>query len=279
MRDTPVVCRGRLDQAFQAITPRPAPVDQAVRRGTVIRARRRLAAGAGLALAGDGQEAGHRRRLAGRRVLHGAHPAPGLGTRYVAFAVPPRLAISTITAYSARGELALAIPFNDPDGGATVGLWLRPGQASLRRATQLIGSGQAGRRAWSVTAYLGPWGECLVTRGGGGTGSACNAVSPPRGTRLLGSTTGPPDLVFGSAGPVWNTWSSPCRAAGPSGCARPWWATRGSSRSRTARASTRWAGRPVTPPATRSAQVASTDGKRHGRRRDAINQSHSRKPA
>lgn len=34
----------RLDQAFQAITPRTAPVDQAVRKGRVIRVRRRIAA-------------------------------------------------------------------------------------------------------------------------------------------------------------------------------------------------------------------------------------------
>ena len=45
---------GRLDQAFQAITPREAPLDQAVRQGTVIRVRRRLAAVAGVAVVAAG---------------------------------------------------------------------------------------------------------------------------------------------------------------------------------------------------------------------------------
>ena len=44
----------RLDQAFQAVTPRPAPLDQAVRQGRLIRLRRRLAATAGLAVVAAG---------------------------------------------------------------------------------------------------------------------------------------------------------------------------------------------------------------------------------
>jgi hypothetical protein len=39
----------RLDRAFEMITPRPAPVDGAVRRGKTIRVRRRVAAAVGVA--------------------------------------------------------------------------------------------------------------------------------------------------------------------------------------------------------------------------------------
>jgi hypothetical protein len=45
---------GRLDQAFQAITPGQAPVERAVRQGRVIRIRRRLVAAAGLAIVAAG---------------------------------------------------------------------------------------------------------------------------------------------------------------------------------------------------------------------------------
>jgi hypothetical protein len=137
-------------------------------------------------------------RLAGGTVLT-LHPVSVYGTRYLAFAVPLHVPISKITAYSARGELASAVPFNGPDGSPTVGLWLRPGQTGLRHATQVIGSGRTGGRGWSVTAYLGPRGECLVTRGGGSTSSGCNPVSSPQGTMVLGSASGSPGLVYGSA--------------------------------------------------------------------------------
>ena len=69
----------------------------------------------------------------------------------------------------------------------------------MRRATHLIGSGTVGGHAWSVTAYVGPWGECLVTRGNGGPSSGCDAVSPPQGTSVLGSASGPLAVVYGSA--------------------------------------------------------------------------------
>jgi hypothetical protein len=292
---------GRLDQAFQAITPREAPLDQAVRHGTVIRVRRRLAAVAGVAVvaagiavpvllnqqapqpvlnqpryhvtvhpAGPHSPAGliasgtaDGRRwtvMAGKPGSGGQcftavlgptslrncgavtgpaepdpvafmgnsdrftdvefgpvsaavsyvtvgladgplltlHPVPAYGTRYIAFAAPAHAVISKITAYSARGEIASAVPFHDPDGTATISLWLRPGQTGLPRATHLVGSGTAGGRAWSVTAYVGPWGECLVTPSGS-TGGGCVAVSRPRGTSVIGSAGGPPVVVYGSA--------------------------------------------------------------------------------
>ena len=81
-------------------------------------------------------------------------PVSVYGTRYVAYAVPRPAAVSKITAYSAQGELASAVPFDDPAGPAVVGLWLRPGQTGLRRATVQIGSGTVDGRPWSLT---GTW--------------------------------------------------------------------------------------------------------------------------
>jgi hypothetical protein len=296
----------RLDQAFQAITPRQAPLDQAVRQGRLIRIRRRLAAAAGLAvvaagvavpallhqqasqpalnrpqhpavtvhpagphapagLIAAGTAAGRRWRLTAFKPgtagaargaqcftvisLHNCGPVPGprpsrsdpvsftgtsddvtdaqfgpvsaavsyltvrladgetltlhpvsvYGTRFVGYAIPRRVQVSRITAYSARGKLASTIPFNEPDGTLATGLWLRPGQTGMRRATHLIGSGTTDGHAWSATAHVGPWGECLVTRGNGGLSSDCDPVSSPQGTMVLGSASGPLVVVYGTA--------------------------------------------------------------------------------
>ncbi|HEY8043587.1 MAG TPA: hypothetical protein VIF35_04940 [Streptosporangiaceae bacterium] len=294
----------RLDQAIQAITPRPAPVGRAVRQGTVIRVRRRLAAAAalmvvtagvavplllhqqasqpalnqarhhhvtvhlagpqspaGLIAAGtvdgrpwrltmgkpgrdgatpgtpcftvlgtqncgpvvgatradpvsfSGNSAGPTAveygpvsaavryvtvRLADGTVLT-LRPVRIYGSRYVAYGVPVSEAVSRVTAYSAQGELASAIPFNGSPGGPDVGLWLRPGQTGLSRATHPVGSGTVDGHAWSLTAYLGPWGECLVTRTGGTSSSACDQVSSPQHTTVLGSASGPGQVTFGTA--------------------------------------------------------------------------------
>jgi hypothetical protein len=296
----------RLDQAFAAITPRQAPLDQAVRQGRLIRLRRRLAAAAGLAVvaagvavpvllhqqapqpalneprhpevtvspAGPHAPAGliasgtaggrHWRLTASRpgpagaahasqcftvisarscgpvpatgpsrsdpvsftgssdgftdaqfgpvsaavryvtvRLSDGAaltlHPVPVYGTRFVAYAVPRSVQVSSVTAYSARGELASTIPFNAPDATLNTGVWQRPGQTGMDRATHLIGSGTLDGHAWSSTAHVGPWGECLVTRGNGGTTTVCDAVSSPQGTAVLGSANGPLVVVYGTA--------------------------------------------------------------------------------
>ena len=127
------------------------------------------------------------------------HPVSVYGTRFVAYAVPRSVQVSSITAYSARGELASAIPFNAPDATLNTGVWLRPGQTGMPRATHLIGSGTAHGHAWSAVAYVGPWGECVVTRGNGGTSSVCDAVSSPQGTTVLGSASGPFVVVYGTA--------------------------------------------------------------------------------
>ena len=46
---------------------------------------------------------------------------------------------------------------------------------------------------------MGPWGECLITRGNGGPSSVCDAVSAPQGTTVLGSASGPLAVVYGTA--------------------------------------------------------------------------------
>ena len=101
------------------------------------------------------------------------HPVSVYGTRAVAFAVPIKATITEVAAYSRHGEIAYAVPFNWPSQGAWVVSWLRPGQAPPPRISGLIGSGQVHGKAWSATAYLGPWGTCIELEGGVGSGGLC----------------------------------------------------------------------------------------------------------
>jgi hypothetical protein len=96
------------------------------------------------------------------------HPATVYGTRYVAFAVPRDMVVDSATAYSRTGEIATAIPYQRPGGTPVFQVWLRPGQAVPGRVTGPFGSGTADGRAWRATAYLGPWGTCLVYDGSSG---------------------------------------------------------------------------------------------------------------
>ncbi len=89
------------------------------------------------------------------------HPVAVYGVRAVAFAIPVGAGIAEVTAYSRHGEIAAAIPFNDSSGTADFGVWLKPGQHGLARASGRIGSGTFHSSAWSATAYLGPWGICI----------------------------------------------------------------------------------------------------------------------
>ncbi|HEY6294230.1 MAG TPA: hypothetical protein VIX15_01075 [Streptosporangiaceae bacterium] len=89
------------------------------------------------------------------------HPVAVYGVRAVAFAIPVGAGITEVTAYSRHGVIAAATPFNDPSGTADFGVWLRPGQHGLARASGRIGSGTFHSSAWSATAYLGPWGICI----------------------------------------------------------------------------------------------------------------------
>jgi len=137
-------------------------------------------------------------RLATGQVLT-LHPVTVFGARYVAFAASRHTAISRVTAYSGSRELATSAPFNAPAGAAVVNLWLRPGQPGPARASGLVAAGKTAGKTWSVTAYLGPWGACVVSRGGGPAMSACIGTQLPLGTSVLGWPEGPPRVVYGSA--------------------------------------------------------------------------------
>ncbi len=89
------------------------------------------------------------------------HPVAVYGVRAVAFAVPVGAGVVDATAYSRHGEIAAAIPFSAPSGVAVFGVWLKPGQHGLARASGRIGSGTVNGRAWSVTALPGPVGHLL----------------------------------------------------------------------------------------------------------------------
>lgn len=101
------------------------------------------------------------------------HPVAVYGIRAVAFAVPVGTGIVDATAYSRYGEIAAATPFNAPSGVAAFGVWLKPGQHGLARTSGRIGSGTANGHAWSVTAYLGPWGICFQVPATGPTWAYC----------------------------------------------------------------------------------------------------------
>jgi hypothetical protein len=101
------------------------------------------------------------------------HPVTVYGVRAVAFAIPVGAGIAEATAYSRHGEIAAAIPFNDSSGTAAFGVWLKPGQPGLARASGRIGSGTANGIPWSVTAYLGPWGICFQAPATGITQAFC----------------------------------------------------------------------------------------------------------
>ena len=100
-------------------------------------------------------------------------PVTVYGVRAVAFAVPVGAEVLDATAYSRHGEIAAAIPFNAPGGVAAFGVWLNPGQRGLARASGRIGSGTANGIAWSVTAFLGPWGICIQAPATGITSAYC----------------------------------------------------------------------------------------------------------
>lgn len=121
--------------------------------------------------------------LAGGTMLR-LRPTEAYRQRYVAFAIPLPLAIIRVVAYSARGEISEAVPFNTA-GGDTVGVWLGPGQPGPPRVTRVIGSGTVDGSAWSQSVHAGPWGYCFT----GPTGGCFDTVSRSLGNRV-GSVTG-----------------------------------------------------------------------------------------
>jgi hypothetical protein len=130
------------------------------------------------------------------------HPVRVYGVRLVAFAIPLGAPVVSATAYSARGEIATAIPFRD-GGMSSFVTWLRPGQSGPALASGLIDSGSYLGKAWWVRAYLGPWGACLVGQAGDARGSSCEEVpsAPRNGTGMWLWTGGGPALAMGIADP------------------------------------------------------------------------------
>lgn len=132
----------------------------------------------------------------GNGTLLTLHPALVWGVRAVAFAAPVGAGITEATAYSRHGVIATAIPFDQPGEMATFSAWLRPGQHGLSRASGRIASGVVSGRAWSVTAYLGPWGICVDSSTGGGY---CTTTASGLGTSLLFREAGTPGVAGGTA--------------------------------------------------------------------------------
>ena len=136
------------------------------------------------------------------------HPVTLFGVRVVGFAIPAAQEITEAIAYSRDGEIAVAIPFNDPGGMAYFGNWLRPGQQAGPRGSRLIGSGTftapapLGRQPWSATAYTGPWGVCVKAASGGITRVGCVTDTSGPGPRLLFATIGAWQVHCGVATPA-----------------------------------------------------------------------------
>jgi hypothetical protein len=130
------------------------------------------------------------------------HPVTVHGIRAVAFAIPVGAGVVDATAYSRHGEIATAIPFNDPSGMADFGVWLTPGQHGLTRASGRIASGTADGSAWSVTAYLGPWGLCIeVPTTGNATACVPATADLHLNSALLELTQGSLTVAAGYAPP------------------------------------------------------------------------------
>jgi hypothetical protein len=130
------------------------------------------------------------------------HPARVYGVRLVAFAIPLGAPVVSVTAYSARGEIATAIPFNAVGRTSTFSVWLKPGQHGLTRASGRIGSGSYLGSAWSARVYLGPWGICLTGQAGGTEVSNCLETTSATGlgTSVSFWTAGNSAVAVGIAG-------------------------------------------------------------------------------
>jgi hypothetical protein len=124
------------------------------------------------------------------------HPVTVYGARAVAFAAPVDIGIASVTAYSRHGEIATAIPFNDPGDMAYFGAWLRPGQHGLARASGVIFSERIGGSGVRVTGYQGPWGICLKVSGIGTVGCG-PALSDVLGGNIACWTSGKLSYIFG----------------------------------------------------------------------------------
>jgi hypothetical protein len=127
-------------------------------------------------------------KLASGQVVK-AIPHPAYGLRFVAYAAPISDRVVGATAYTDDGQLMSAVPFIPPAGGVPVfGLWAAPGQPLPPAATIVLSSGIASGRRWSVTAYEGPWGTCVVAAasGLGGSSTACRNRERTTALSVLG---------------------------------------------------------------------------------------------
>jgi hypothetical protein len=137
--------------------------------------------------------------LAGGTVLT-LHPVRVYGIRAVAFAAPAGM-IERVTAYSRRGVLATAVPFQGPARDAIINVWLRPGQQGLPRVTGTIAQGTYRGKPWSMVVYQGPWGRCLRGTGPAANGGTClDGLSSPD-TALSFWAGGSPQVFSGTAAP------------------------------------------------------------------------------
>ena len=124
-------------------------------------------------------------------------PVRVYGTRLVAFATPMSTGIASAVAYLDNGQYRTAIPANLPGGLPVFGAWLAPGEHGQARVTERVAAGTVDGHAWSVTAYVGPWGIC-VTMAPGAAGCD-DTTAPVTTTGVLGFASSPPQVVYGSA--------------------------------------------------------------------------------
>ena len=132
-------------------------------------------------------------------------PVSADGIRYFAWVAPTSMAVASVVAhlgspYSDSGQTETAIPFNLPGQLPSFGLWQKPGQATPPRASAVLGRGTVGGRAWSVTAYEGPWGTCVATSSGPTATSECWNDRLAMTEVIMGQFGGPGAIV-GSAAP------------------------------------------------------------------------------
>jgi hypothetical protein len=125
------------------------------------------------------------------------------GHRYVAWMAPLPMTIQTVVAhlggpYSDSGEIAVAVPFEQPGQPPAFGLWQRDGQSAPPVDTRVIGHGTTGGHAWKVTAHEGPWGTCFVTDP---AGTQCVPARLGTTTILGWGSVSPAERGFGSAAP------------------------------------------------------------------------------
>jgi hypothetical protein len=126
-------------------------------------------------------------------------PVKVYGTRWVAFASPPSLAVASATAYLSDGRYLTAIPFNAPDGIPVFVMWLSPGQPVPARVTKRIASGSADGAAWAVQVDAGPWGACFVDTGSQARQMGCAGDGAPPGTQMFVLPGDSPGVVAGWA--------------------------------------------------------------------------------